>query len=150
MRHLFILFSIVTLAFASVASAAESPRDLVSKLYSLHDEGKGPLENPAKKQALEEFFDSNLTRLYLRDQKEADGEVGRLDFDPLYDAQDVEIKELKITSDEDEEAEVSVTFQNMGEAQRVVHLLTETDEGWRIRDIQYADGRSLKKILEAD
>jgi hypothetical protein len=152
MKHLFSLLALAIVSLTSAASGAESAQAVVTKLYALHDAGKSPLVNPGDKQTIEKFFDSTLTRLFLRDQKEANGEIGRLDFDPLYDAQEVKIKDLKVkaTDDKDADSEVEVTFKNMGEPHLIVFSLSRTTEGWRISDVSYSEGRSLKKILEAD
>lgn len=43
---------------------------------------------------------------------------------------------------------MTVRFKNLGKAARIVYLLTHQGDGWRISDIRYDDGSSLKKILE--
>jgi Protein of unknown function (DUF3828) len=96
------------------------------------------------------YFDAELLKLYLRDEREAKGEVGRLEVDPLYYAQDFEITNFTITGPETvgRETQVTVSFKNLGEPQRLVYILTHTGGGWRISDIRYDDGSSLKKILK--
>ena len=48
-----------------------------------------------------------------------------------------------------QEARVAVNFKNMGKATRVEYVLSRTADGWKISDIRYDDGSSLKKILQA-
>ena len=46
------------------------------------------------------------------------------------------------------EMRVTVNFKNFGKPTRAVFVLSRTANGWKISDIRYADGSSLKKILE--
>jgi hypothetical protein len=39
-----------------------------------------------------------------------------------------------------------VSFENSGQKYAFTYLLTRTPAGWRIADIQYAEGRSLLGI----
>ncbi|MDQ3199480.1 MAG: YbjP/YqhG family protein [Verrucomicrobiota bacterium] len=91
-------------------------------------------------------------KLYLRDRREAKVEVGRLDGDPFYNAQDIEIKGFTISPPETAKGETRVTvrFKNLGKPARLVYVLTHTGDGWKISDIRYDDGSSLKKILQSD
>ena len=91
-------------------------------------------------------------KLYLKDKEEAKGEVGRLDGDPLYNAQDMEISNFSISPPENVkgETEVTVRFKNIGKPTRIVYVLTHTGKQWKISDIRYEDGTTLRKILQAD
>ena len=146
MRSLLVL--LVSLLTAAISSAGDlSPKDLVAQLYQAHRSKHDPLDDTA---LLGRYFDSALLKLYLRDRREAKGEVGRLDGDPLYNAQDMEIKDLSVSAPEmtGGEAHVTVNFKNFGKPTRVVYMLGRTANGWKISDIRYDDGSSLKKILE--
>ena len=131
-----------------------SPKDIVAQFYQAHRSKHDPL---AETQLLSRYFDAELLRLYLKDIREAKGEVGRIDADPLYNAQDFEIKDFSISAPEMAngprrtgiEARVTVNFKNIGKPQRIVYVLSRTGNGWRISDIRYDDGHSLKKILQA-
>ena len=46
------------------------------------------------------------------------------------------------------EARVTVNFKNLDKPTRVLYVLSRTANGWKISDIRYHDGSSLKKILE--
>jgi hypothetical protein len=101
-------------------------------------------------QLLGRYFDAELLKLYLKDKREAKGEVGRLDGDPLYNAQEIEVKDFSISEPVTTggESRVTVGFKNIDKLTRVVYVLSRTAEGWRISDIRYDDGSSLKKILQ--
>ena len=141
---------LVSLLTAAVSLAGDlSPKDLVAQLYQAHRSKKhDPLEET---HLLGRYFEAELLKLYLEDRREAKGEVGRLDGDPLYNAQDMEIRDFSISAPEitGQEARVAVNFKNMGKPTRVEYVLSRTADGWKISDIRYDDGSSLKKILQA-
>jgi Protein of unknown function (DUF3828) len=146
MRFLFVL--LLLLLTTAVSSAADlSAKDLVAQLYQAHRSKHDPLDET---QLLGHYFDATLLKLYLKDKREAKGEVGRLDGDPLYNAQDIQIKDFSVSAPESagDETRVTVRFNNIGKPARVVYLLSRTGDGWRISDIRYDDGSSLKKILQ--
>ena len=140
---LFVLMLTAATAFAGEAP----PKDLVAQFYQAHRSKHDPLDET---QLLGRYFDGALLKLYLKDKREAKGEVGRLDGDPLYNAQDIEIKDFSVSAPEmvGGETRVTVHFKNIGKPTRVIYVLSRTADGWRISDIRYDDGSSLKKILE--
>ena len=146
MRSLLVL--LVGLLTATISSAGDlSPKDLVAQLYQAHRSKHDPLDETA---LLGRYFDPALLQLYLKDKREAKGEVGRLDGDPLYNAQDIEITDFTISPPETAggETRVTVRFKNLGKPARIVYFLRHQGDGWKISDIRYDDGSSLKKILE--
>lgn len=138
---------LLTLTAATTFADELSPKDLVAQLYQAHRSKHDPLDQT---KLLSRYFDGQLLKLYLKDKREAKGEVGRLDGDPLYNAQDFEIKNFSISAPEisGREARVMVRFKNIGKPTRVEYVLGRTADGWRISDIRYDDGSSLKKILQ--
>jgi hypothetical protein len=133
-------------AFAAATSIAGdlSPKDLVAQLYQAHNSKHDPLDETA---LLGRYFDPALLKLYLKDMDEAKGEVGRLDGDPLYNAQDMEIKDFSVSAPEmaGVETRVTVNFKNLGKrAGLYTRLYVESAmaEDCDIHD----DGSSLKKI----
>jgi hypothetical protein len=139
---------LVSLLIAAISSAADlSAKDLVAQLYQAHRSKHDPLDET---QLLGRYFDPALLKLYMKDKREAKGEVGRLDGDPLYNAQDIEIKDFSISAPElaGGETRVTVHFKNLGKPARVIYVLSRTADGWKISDIRYDDGSSLKKILQ--
>ncbi len=71
--------------------------------------------------------------------------MGAIDGDPLYDAQDMEIKKFAIAKATYESgiAKVPVSFENFGKKKTIIFLLANGRTGWRIRDIDYGEGRTL-------
>ena len=146
MRVLLVL--LVTALAAAISIAGDlPPKDLVAQLYQAHRSKHDPLDETA---LLDRYFDPALLQLYLKDKREAKGEVGRLDGVALYNAQDMEIKDFSVSAPEmaGGEARVTVNFKNLGKPTRVVYMLSRTANSWKISDIRYDDGSSLKKILE--
>ena len=148
------LVLLLTALAAAISIAGElSPKDLVAQLYQAHRSKHDPLDETA---LLGRYFDPALLKLYLKDKHEANGEVGRLDGDPLYNAQEIQIKDFSVSAPEvaggpsrtGTEARVTVNFKNLGKPTRVTYMLDRTANGWKISDIRYDDGSSLKKILE--
>lgn len=146
MRALLVLF---VSALTAATAGDLSPKDLVAQLYQAHRSKHDPLD---ESKCLGRYFDPALLKLYLKDKREAKGEVGRLDGDPLYNAQEIEITAFTISPPDtaDRETRVTARFKNLGQPTRVVYLLTHEDDDWKISDICYDDGSSLKKILQAD
>jgi hypothetical protein len=124
------------------------------QLYQAHRSEHDPLD---KAGLLDRYFDPTLLKLYQKDKREAKGEVGRLDGDPLYNAQDVDIKHFFVSEAEMTggpsrtgiEARVTVNFKNLDKPTRVLYILSRTANGWKISDIRYDDGSSLKKIWKS-
>jgi hypothetical protein len=143
-RTLFVLMLTAATTFAGELS----PKDLVAQFYQAHRLKHDPLDET---QSLGRYFDAALLKLYLKDKREAKGEVGRLDGDPLYNAQDFQIRDFSISAPEiaGGETRVTVHFKNLGKPTRVVYVLNRTADGWRISDIRYDDGSSLKKTLQS-
>jgi len=143
-------------AGATVGRAEEkhdgpSPQTLVSKLYRLRSKKGDPLGNPADRKSLGRYFTPRLADLYVQDQIDAKGEVGRLEADPLYYAQDFEITDFKVgdPAPTPDGVVVVVRFRNIKKPTHVDFDLTRTKDGWRISDIQYEDGKTLRGILES-
>ena len=139
--------------FASAQPASsnlDTGKELVAQLYKEHSGKSDQLQYPASKKLLPNYFYKPLLDLYLRDQEDSKGEVGKIDFDPLYNAQDFEISDFKVVVLPNKKGSgyVAARFKNMGVDQEIIFALQRTKMGWRIADIQYKDGRSLWKILK--
>ena len=131
--------------------AEVSPQALVSNLYRLRSKKGDPLRNPTDVKSLGRYFTARLARLYVQDQVDARGEVGRMDSDPLYYAQDFQITDFQVgePAPSNEGSVVVVKFKNIGKPCRVEFHLVRTKAGWRISDIVYEDGNTLRRILES-
>ncbi len=99
---------------------------------------------------MSKYFDDKLVDLLLEDNKYSvkSGEIGCLDGDPIYDAQDGEpvTKNLIIKKIPDRVNVFSVTFNNLG-IKTLIYRLTNTSHGWRISDIEYSSHTMLIEIL---
>jgi len=106
-----------------------------------------------KKESLAKYFDLQLTNLFIKDfecQKKEQG-VCNLDFDPIYDAQDFDKQTtgLKVTRLAGQPNVFQVTFTNLG-TRTLIYKLKKTSAGWRISDIKYPEGTSLKELLSSE
>jgi len=99
---------------------------------------------------LYKYFEKSLADMIWKDAVSSKGEVGALDGDPLYDAQDMEIKKFAIgtPSYADGKAKVKVTFENFRQPKLFVFILVNGRTGWIINDIEYGEGRSLRGYLK--
>ena len=93
---------------------------------------------------LDGYFAKPLADLIWKDGKESEktGDMGALDFDPFYQAQDVGgVKNFVIApADVDgEKAEVVVSFENLDQKMTIKYLLERTGGNWRIADIDYSE-----------
>jgi hypothetical protein len=96
-----------------------------------------------------QYFDQTLTKLIAKDLKESEGEVGRIDADPFVYAQDFDISSLTIDilSEGAQRAKAVVSFTNLSEPTRVEFDLVNTSQGWRIANITWPDGGTLRDVL---
>jgi Protein of unknown function (DUF3828) len=134
-------------------SVTDVPGDFLRNLYKLYVPQYNKniyWFNDEKK--LSQYFDSNLTSLFLKEDKckRRTHEICNLDSDPIIDAQDMDEK-YPITYqvknlDSKTSHRYKVTFTNI-EQRTLVYELVQTKRGWRISDIIYQKGYSLKKRL---
>jgi hypothetical protein len=153
-RHAFF----ISLVFASAAcfgadTKKSSPEDFIRSVYRFHQPWKEQPDWFGDKRTLSKYFDKELTALFIKDdecQKREQG-VCNLDFDPIYNAQDFgeEPINLQIAAVTGEPDLFNVTFTNLG-TRTLVYKLTNTPGGWRISDIKYPEGPSLKEILSPE
>jgi len=136
---------------AQIMAQKTSPEVLISNLYK----GKGNSVFETKnKGRLNKYFTKRLADLIWEDMVNSrdKDEVGKLDFDPLYGAQETKITNLKIKKikEEKDSAEVVVSFKNLGEKTEIKYLMALTKAGWRIDNIFYFDGPNLLTILQGE
>ncbi|MEZ5346424.1 MAG: DUF3828 domain-containing protein [Pyrinomonadaceae bacterium] len=140
---------VVSAANASPTAAADkaetaqesTPEAVVKELYKQHDAENSPFFQTEKREYVDKFFVKNLADMIWKDSVNSKGEVGALDFDPLYNGQDFEISEFKVGAAEvkGEKANVKVEFLNFGEAQSVIFRMAKEKGVWKIEDIDYGD-----------
>jgi len=148
-----IIFAVVLTATSSLA--AESPEEFLRGLYKMHITSFNKnIYWFDKKKELEKYFDTELSSLFLKDEqcKKKTREICNLDFDPILAAQDFDEKSklnLKVQKLPDKsKGKYKVTFSNMGTT-TIVYELKQAPGGWRIADVIYTKGSSLRKILSA-
>ena len=127
-------------------STTASPDGLVKDLYRVHNQKHSPFFQTRNRALLDKYFEKPLADLIWKDARSSKGEVGVIDGDPLYDAQDMEIKKFAIAKPRLEEgrAMVDATFENLGQQKTITYIVVKGKTGWRIRDIVYGEGRTLK------
>jgi len=146
----FFVLSLACATFFSVqaqtTSKQMSPDALVADLYKVHDQKKGPFFQTKSKALLYKYFEKSLADMIWKDRVSSKGEVGVIDGDPLYDAQDMDIKNFAIGKAElaGTKARVNVTFENIGQKKSLVYLLGKGTTGWRINDIDYGQEGTLR------
>jgi len=130
----------------ATATRATSPEALVTDLYKAHDQKRGPFFQTKSRALLDKYFEKTLADMIWKDRVSSKEEVGVLDGDPLYDAQDMEIKNFAIGKAETEgaKAKVPVTFENFGQKKTLVFMLGKGKLGWRINDIDYGPEGTLR------
>lgn len=162
MKRLILSLAVISLAAAGAAAQtakrptaapARSPEAVVRELYRIHRNGYGPLFEKRGRSYHEKFFDANLAGLIWKDLTETPkDEVGRLDFDPLFNAQDIQIKNFRVGAGavEGDAAGVTVTFVNFDREVKIDFRLSRTKAGWKISNIVYGgdgQGSDLLKLL---
>lgn len=137
----------------STASAA-----LVSQLY---ERFPAPLEDTPisagesiidqDREVLTQFFDSDLTNLILADRAcvAQNGGVCRLDFDPIWDSQDPTAYEFEVhPTKRTEIVKVRVQAPRSSEDVELEYRLVQEGGEWRIADISYPEGFTLRELLD--
>ncbi len=127
-----------------------TPEQTVAALYKQHKK-QSPFFQNKSRALVDRYFDRELAALIWNMPNSPD-EVGPLDGDPLYNAQDMEIKSFVIHKAmvNDGTAIVLVSFTNIGKKQEVKFLLASRQAGWKITNIKYDDGTDLIGILKSD
>src|SRR5688572_21873658 len=68
-----------------------SPRTLVSNLYKQHKR-QSPFFQTRSRALLDKYFERQLANRIWQEARASRGEVGKLNADPLYNAQDTQIR----------------------------------------------------------
>lgn len=141
----------ISVAQGSKSINAKSPRGVVVDLYRQH-KVRSPFFQTRSRALLDKYFTKELGDLLWQDARSSGGEVGALDGDPLYNAQDMEIRKFSINDGTvlAGAATVPVSFENFGAKHQITFRLVAQRTGWKISDIAYDDGASLLEILKRD
>jgi len=128
-----------------------SPRALVADLYRQHKK-QSPFFQRRSRALLDKYFARELANLLWQDAHSAGDEVGALDGDPLFNAQDMDIKKFSIQEGigGPRMVVVPVSFENFGQKHEIKFRLFAGGGTWRIANIEYDDGSTLLDILKRD
>jgi hypothetical protein len=162
----FLILSLAVISLAAAPAAAQvvkkpaepplvindipMPDAVVRELYKAHRDGRGHVFEKQGRKLQQRFFEAKLAALLWKDLTETpEGELGRIDFDPLYNAQDMQIKNFRVgpPSIKGYAASVPVTFVNFDQPVRIVFRLVRAKGGWKISNVEYGGGSDLLKIL---
>ena len=150
----------VALTLAAPALAAESPRDIVVRIYKL---SAGPKGDYAGESAFfkDAFRKSTFSKALLKEilamdaQAKKDDAVPGLDFDPVTASQDPSVKKLSIAaeSEDDGKAAVAAKFFSFDATKpTVVRYFFITENGaWKLDDMSSGegdDGWKLRALLK--
>jgi len=137
---------VLSIRAQSTAKSVNTPESLVADLYRVHKARRGPFFQSRNRALLNKYFEKDLATLIWNDAVKSKGEVGVIDGDPLYDAQDMEIKNFMIHKARHEQSGelVDATFENLGEKKTITFVMVKSAGGWRIHDIVYAPDRTLR------
>jgi hypothetical protein len=146
-----------TEAPGSIASGGAQSQDaaaaaLVTDLYKQHDAQHSPFFQTKDRALVDKYFTKATADLIWKDAVSSKGEVGALEADPLYNAQDTDIKNFAVGQAEvkGQNATVPVTFTNYGTKVTVKFALKMAGTAWKIDDIIWPEGDTLVKTLKAN
>jgi hypothetical protein len=165
MRIKFLLLILLLSAVASVGFAQTktkkgalsktteiAPDQVVKNLYAARKSPKtDPFFQNKNRALLDKFFTRELADLIWKDAISVKpGESGNLDYDPLYYAQDTDIKNF-VVGKADENNIVKVNFKNYDRDEQIIFTLVKENTAskiWKIESIMYSDADDLGSILE--
>ncbi|MBS1792906.1 MAG: DUF3828 domain-containing protein [Acidobacteria bacterium] len=132
------------------AAAALAPDALLRDLYKTHDRDNGAIVQGKNRAIIDKYFDKNLGGLIWKDMTTNKDEVGTIDFDIFYNAQDTDINNLNVGAPQidGDKARVEVTFENYKEKNTLVYSLVKENADWKIADIDYGKGQTLLKLFK--
>ena len=153
----FVILSLTLLVCSSVLAqkkaAAVGPEVVVKNLYAAHNGKKSPFFQNKSRALIDKYFTGSLADAIWKEALDSKpGEVGNLDFDPLYYAQDVHIRRF-VVAKADKNNVVKVHFLNMGHPQEISFSLRTANTAskvYKIDSIVYSDAEDLESILSYD
>jgi hypothetical protein len=147
-----------TIGLAQSKTKAITPNVIVKNLYKAQKAGSGPFFQTKDRAVVNKYFTKNLADLIWKDALRANGEVGAIDFDPLYGSQDPQITDFTIMETgwggdskfgPDDEAVVQVTFKDSGKERMVSYQFKQgKDKTWKIYDVHYRSEGDQVKLAE--
>lgn len=147
-----LLLSFSSLGFAVSEAEAITPDTVIRNLYAAQKAGAGPFFQTKNRALVDRYFSKDLADMIWKDAVDAKGEVGAIDFDPLYNSQDPQITDFVIGKPREaggpDNAFVQVNFNNNGKADQVdFELQRGADKTWKIVGIYYSNGEDIASTL---
>lgn len=135
---------------ASAESQTATAEALVADLYKQHDAKKSPFFQTKNRALVDKYFTKSTAELIWKDATSSKGEVGALDGDPLYAAQDTQIKNFAVGNADvkGENATVAVNFTNYDKKNTIKFQLKMVAGSWKINDIIWPEGTSMVKVIK--
>jgi hypothetical protein len=125
------------------------PEEIVKTLYDSRASASGFdfLDDKLRPRYLTKATDELLTKVFAK--SEAENEPG-IDYDPLIDGQDGEVKGLVIatTSATPAKATVEARFTSYDDKMTVIFDFVSEKNTWKIEDIRDKEGNSLKAVAK--
>lgn len=139
----------LVLVGAQSVRRADSADAVVRELYRVHSSGNGSVFEGRSRRQLDRFFSRDLADQIWKELTTHSDEVGNLDFDPLYNAQEILVSRFQVgkPSVEGDRAAVPVSFNNAGRLTKINFRLRYDGGAWKIENLVYDDGSDLVKIL---
>lgn len=127
----------------------DAAKQFLNGIYKQYLGKNAPGADYTSEKLASRYFDDTLTKLIVRDQKESEGEIGRIGFDPFINGQDFEIRSVNVTvtAEDADRARGVVGFTNFGRRQKVTYDLIRTAKGWRISDIHWEGTKDTFRSL---
>jgi len=154
-----VLIALLTFSAIGLAQPRKkevTPNVIVRDLYAAHKNGAGPFFQTKNRALVDRYFRKDLADLIWKDAVSAKGEVGAIDFDPLYGSQDPQITNFIIMDTgwggdskygPADEAVVQVTFKDSGKERMVSYQFKQgRDKVWKIYDVHYRSADSEVKL----
>lgn len=140
--HRFTFLVLALLATPAFAQDFSDPKALVEALYAGY---LPPNEFPPDMSALQS---KRLNDLFEADSKEANGEIGRIDFDPFINGQDYDVSKVEVGEPAYAagKALVRVNVVNFGKPDEFGILLVKEGDAWKVDDV-WNDGDDYRYDL---
>ncbi len=163
MKRLCAVFTFISVALTAFTFAQDKaklgPDEMIASLYKAHKADAGPFNQTKSRALVDRYFMKDLAGMIWKDAVASKGEVGAIDFDPLFGSQDPQITDFKISNSgwtadskfaDDDKANVQVTFKNAGKKETVSFAFDQDEAKTRkIYDIRYPNDTSLREIFAA-
>ena len=132
----------VTTNAAPVSAQVPAARAVVVDLYKAHNTKRNdPFFQSKRRSLVDKYFTKTLADLIWNDSvtSQKNNEVGVIDGDPLYDAQDTEIKRFAVGTAvvKGNSGTVPVTFTNFGKKKKIDFRMKKVGGVWKVDDIDY-------------